>query len=358
MRLSRCFLATVGIVLISVSAGCVSDVPTESFVSLTPVASSGAPLSSSPDIALADENTACVINSYEFQIHCGDRRGSVVAIFGREGEGPGEYRNPAYVERGPDGTLGVFDLKLARMTVFGPTGVRLSETKLPPVFFPTGPFGRTVKGHYLTVPEATRIRTELEVGSGEVLWERSGPNDLAETECGVLGPGLPGPDGGYVFRACESELVFLPDRDADHATVVSAPTYVPELPNERDVDAYREDLAAMAGGMSMSASAMDPYLDGFREEPKTWFLVPRSLAYDDKGRLWVATTHDRDAFSYLDLYAGVDYAGTVRIRDRLMGYDLLGSTLAALVERPPGPDGIATRAIDWYRIDGLELGLR
>ena len=215
-----------------------------------------------------------------------------------------------------------------------------------------------VKGHYLTVPEATRIRTELEVGSGKVLWERSGPNDLAETECGVLGPGLPGPDGGYVFRACESELVFLPDRGADHATVVSAPTYVPELPNERDVDAYREHLAAMAGGMSMPASAMDPYLDGFREEPKTWFLVPRSLAYDNKGRLWVATTHDRDAFSYLDLYAGVDYAGTVRIRDRLMGYDLLGSTLAALVERPPGPDGIATRAIDWYRIDGLELGLR
>ena len=66
MRLSRYFLATVGIVLIPVVAGCVSDVPTESFVSLTPVASSGAPLSSNPDIALADENTACVINSHEY----------------------------------------------------------------------------------------------------------------------------------------------------------------------------------------------------------------------------------------------------------------------------------------------------
>jgi len=38
-----------------------------------------------------------------------------------------------------------------------------------------------------------------------------------------------------------------------------------------------------------------------------------------------------------------------------MGYDLLGSTMAALVERQPDRDGIARRAIDWYRIDGLDF---
>ena len=38
-----------------------------------------------------------------------------------------------------------------------------------------------------------------------------------------------------------------------------------------------------------------------------------------------------------------------------MGFDLLGSTLAALVERAPGPDGIARREIDWYRIDGPDF---
>ena len=49
-------------------------------------------------------------------------------------------------------------------------------------------------------------------------------------------------------------------------------------------------------------------------------------------------------------------AATVRIRDRLMGYELMGSTLVALVERRPGPDGIAQRAIDWYDIGALEIG--
>ena len=38
-----------------------------------------------------------------------------------------------------------------------------------------------------------------------------------------------------------------------------------------------------------------------------------------------------------------------------MGYDILGSTLVALVERKPDPDGIAAKAIDWYDIGDLEF---
>ena len=81
-----------------------------------------------------------------------------------------------------------------------------------------------------------------------------------------------------------------------------------------------------------------------------------ALVFDSLERLWVATTRDRDNFSYLDIWIGTEYAGTVRIRDRLMGYDILGSTLAALVERKPGPDGVALRAVDWYDIGDVEFG--
>ena len=45
----------------------------------------------------------------------------------------------------------------------------------------------------------------------------------------------------------------------------------------------------------------------------------------------------------------------MRIRDRLMAYDILGSTLVAFVERKPGRDGIAAGAIDWYDIGDLEF---
>ena len=90
-------------------------------------------------------------------------------------------------------------------------------------------------------------------------------------------------------------------------------------------------------------------------KPKIAFLGTRTLVFDSKDRLWYATTRDRDDFSYLDVWVETTYAGTVRIRDRLMAYDILGSTLVAFVERKPGRDGIAAGAIDWYDIADLEF---
>ena len=52
------------------------------------------PLSQSTSIALADQNTACVIVSYEVQAHCVERAGTVVGRFGRKGDGlPGEFQS-------------------------------------------------------------------------------------------------------------------------------------------------------------------------------------------------------------------------------------------------------------------------
>ena len=94
----------------------------------------------------------------------------------------------------------------------------------------------------------------------------------------------------------------------------------------------------------------------YRKTPKRWFLTPEPINFDFKGRLWVATTRDRDTYSYVNIWNGQQHTGTLRIRDRLMGFDLLGTTFAALVERTPGPNGIAQRAIDWYDISALGFG--
>ena len=169
--------------------------------------------------------------------------------------------------------------------------------------------------------------------------------------------GWPRPEGGYVFWACARELVFLDHEDSVSATVVISPTYFEEMPNDRDARAYLSSVRHLAGGVSLPKSTTDAYLSDFRSKPKPWHLASSTaLGFDSHGRLWVGTTRDRDTFSYLDIWAGSEYVETVRIRDRLIGYDLLGATLAALVERAPGSDGIARRAIDWYSIDGLDVG--
>ena len=101
---------------------------------------------------------------------------------------------------------------------------------------------------------------------------------------------------------------------------------------------------------------MEPYAESYRTSPKSWYLGADALRFDGEGRLWAATTRDRDRFSYFDVWAGTEHLGMVRIHDRIIGYDLYGETLAVLVERRPAPDGAAPRAIDWYDIGGLEFG--
>ena len=360
----RTHTAAVAAFFTATVAACFPEAEIQPFVSLEPVASSEAPLSENGDIALVSEDVACVINSFEFQIQCGGRAGRVVGAFGGEGDGPGEFRRPAIVERGTDGTLGVVDLGLTRLTLFQPSGILLSETQMPPGFAGHALAGGLLFGTSFATsftPERRGRRfspgvAEVDVISGEVLWTRSGIDEFVETGCGTVGLGWPNPGGGYVFWACDRELIFLNHKDAVTATVVASPTYFEEFPNERDVDAYLSDIARLTG-RSPPVSEMERYAESHREKPKQWILGSTSaLGFDSQGRLWVATTRDRDAFSYLDIWMGTEYAGTVRIRDRLMGYDLFGATLVALVERAPGRDGVAQRAIDWYSIDGLDFG--
>ena len=212
---TRCRLrdALKAALILATSVSCAPEQAVESLVRLSPVASIPAPLSTSTEITLVDEDTACVINSYEVQVRCSDRAGLVVGAFGREGEGPGEFLAMGALERGPDGTIGVFDWRAGRMTDFRPDGVRLSETPVPRLFLPAAPFGSVINGYYLALPSDTvvglAVLADVDVTSGEVLWARDGLDDLIESECGWVAPGRPIPGGGYVFRSCQSELVWF-----------------------------------------------------------------------------------------------------------------------------------------------------
>ena len=330
-------------------------------LALSPSAASPAPLSVSRRIALADEETACVIDSFEYRVVCRGREGEELATFGREGDGPGEFRGLRLVARVSPGRLGVVDSRLNRLTIFNATGDRVSDVTLPPGYLADGIREATVFGFDIDMTAFSpgdsilpRIYLEVGINSGEVTWKRGGMNGIADTECGGLQNGVPRPGAGYVFWACRRELVFLDDRDADAATVVRSPAYREELPSDRDVEAFAEGLTRLGGRMPMPRSAAEPYVEAFREEPRRWFNAPHALVFDSRDRLWVATTLDRHTFSYFEIWIGTEYAGSVRVLDRAMGFDLFENTLAVLVERQPGPDGIAPRGIDWYDIRDLD----
>lgn len=339
-------------------AACVETGSPAQSVALHPFAASPAPLSDNKSVALLDGNTVCVIESFEIRVRCADRKGTTVGTFGAEGEGPGEFLNPVHVFRESAGSVAVYDRKLARLAVFEPVGTLLSEMTLRRPFWIHGTSGKRLYGEVgLGMgPAGPEVEIQLlDRCSGDIVWQRS-IYGIAKTECGSVGSGRPRPDGGYVFWACDSDLVFLDDLNGRDGKVVPMPTYTAELPNERDVDAYLYDMARLGGVMSLPESAMEPYVTAFQERPKKWFHGSRTFNYDGYDRFWVATTRDHDTFSYFEVWEGTEYMGAVRIRDRLIGYDILGSTLVALVERRPDENGIAARGIDWYDIADVDFG--
>ena len=343
-------------------SGCASErADLSETIILSPLASHGAPISASNHVAILSEEIVCVINSYESHIHCVDRSNGNVAIFGGEGRGPGEFASLSGIGRSRDGHVVAMDIGEDRLTFFRPNGTLVSETRLPQSFSPTELHGDRLYGFELVMPDfVTEFRPsyvpmEVDIFSGEVLWKRTGLADVVDREC--FNPAIGGstPGGGLIFQVCEYELVFFVDKDALTATVFSSPSYVEALPNERDLAAYMDDiipLRSLAG--PIPESEMDAIAAEFLEKPKEWLLKPAPFGFDNQDRLWVATTRDRDALSYFDVWSDTTYVGAVRVEDRLLGFDIYDSTLVTLVERALDQDGIGERAIDWYDLGEID----
>ncbi len=158
--------------------------------------------------------------------------------------------------------------------------------------------------------------------------------------------------------ACEGHLIFV--GDTGDATVLRAPTYLAELPDERDVARFEEFLMVVNRLNDRPASeSVDENLESYRATPKKYSLGTDHQLFDAANRYWVATQRDTHEWSYLDVYENAEYVGSVKVRDRLRAFDFLGSTLVVLVDRQVGADdadGIPDRALDWYEIGDLALG--
>ena len=326
------------------------------------------PLSESDEVALlADERTACVVDSYEGQIRCVDSEGAVAGVFGRKGEGPGEFGSPGDLARGEEGTVGVLDSELGRFTVFEPSGAYVSDVMSPvSLFEPLPSFGTVLSGVSLDVmvmldggtSGSLMTRFDVNVATGEVVREEASPSGPWDVACGEVTYGIPDRAEGWVFLACEGHPIFV--GNTGDATVLRAPTYLAELPDERDVARFEEFLMAVNRLNGRPASEfVDENLESYRVTPKHYFLSTADQLFDAANRYWIATQRDTHEWSYLDVYENAEYVGSVKVRDRLRAFDLLGSTLVVLVDRQVGPDdadGIPDRALDWYDIGDLPFG--
>ncbi len=331
------------------------------------IGTAAVPLSESEEVALlADERTACTIDSYESQVRCVDVEGTVIGAFGRIGEGPGEFARPVYLTRGEEGTVGVVDPELSRFTVFEPTGAYLSDVTLRGrLFDPLPSFGTVVSGlslDYMAMlggetSGSLMTRFDVNISSGELVREGGSPRGPWDVECGQAVYGIPDRAEGWVFVACEGHLIFIGDEG--NATVLRAPMYVPELPNARDVARYKEELMAFQIGLGLPPPPdIAERLESYRVTPKHYYLSTAHQLVDNNNRYWIATQRDTYEWSYLDVYENAKYVKSVKVRGRLRAFDVVRSTLVVLVYRQVGEDnadGIPGRTLNWYDIGDLRL---
>ena len=363
-RLVPCGTAAVLILGTSSCAGPNARSAQEFVLSLEPLAESRAPYSRSRGIALLSDSVACVVDDYNVEIYCASPQDRLWT-FGRRGEGPGEFRGSLILQPGPEGALAAFDLGLERVTVFqtsstGPTTV-LSSSPMPSLI-PVTPLSSTVAGAYYNLQAGMLHQVEAEATSGRFVWERFVSPELVQCRDGVtsnattLGIGHPIPGGGLVFVTCQGQkTVWFANRDDRlPSAVIDSPTYTENYPSERDVATYIQGMKAMTGG-AVEPSRAD--LDEFRSKPVPWSR-DSGHTVDERGRFWVATTRDREAFSYIDVYEAQAYVGTVRVRHSMVAFDRRGSGLVVLVDRPlrdDDPGGVPRRGIDWYDVSGLSF---
>jgi len=152
------------------------------------------------------------------------------------------------------------------------------------------------------------------------------------------------PSGDMAFKTCQQDLV-LWRSSADGVTTFRDPTYLAQLPTTREIEDHRDGLER-AFDMPVSESELLRY----RHTPKGLTITGRPLIYDSRGRLWVATQRDRERSSFLSVFDDTLYIGSLRVRDRIEGFDVLDSTVAVLVESLGAQPGIGERRIDWYRL--------
>ncbi|MCZ0936840.1 MAG: hypothetical protein OXJ54_16890 [Gemmatimonadetes bacterium] len=359
---------TRGIAIAAVLA-CACGEPSDSdspYVRLDPYASVVSPPSQRDEVVLLEGGTACVTETYWYRVVCTDPDGDSFR-FGKEGEGPGEFTDPVDILRGPAGTIGVTDRRLNRLSVFSRFGQFMaSRPGLPNRLSFSSPSAMegTMAARYMKSDPgvgSSFVQAEIDAATGRMIWERTFPEEADVVDCSTSWPGRDGASlgagysdgrGGLLFVTCFGEfLVWYADRDTEDPTAIVRSTYVERYPSD-------EDVAALMGWLnSQPAGGFRPFSgeDEIRERPKVWY---GARVVDDGRRFW-AVSHWNSvddvipALSYIDMFRlteqGPQHALTLQVADKVVAMDVLGNTLAVLVQRDVG-GVIPERRVNWFDV--------
>jgi hypothetical protein len=265
------------------------------------------------------------------QVVCVDPTSGTTHRFGRQGEGPGEFRSTRSMTTTPDGGMLVFDWKNARLTTItrdwklgGTTPLTQNLTLVRPATADSVlALGGKREYELLSVSlhdGKSAVRFAPALGDSAGIFQ--GPHDY---DYGLwLAPRKPG--GWFVVGAWKYQILI----EDDHGTKQSAfgRTLPPELPSAREVSEMRTWMArAIPGAMA----AVDRLTAEWAKTSKA--AITHAPAVDGDGRLWVVTGRVRADSTELDAFdASGKFLGTFRVSGAVDALAIRGHDLYVIVE--------------------------
>jgi hypothetical protein len=306
-----------------------------------------------PDVVVLRSGPVCVPDTYLHKVRCFDPASREWTAFGREGSGPGEFRalGPLIRVAGRDSLIGVVDIRHNRFSVHDADGLYHGGYSVPPLFRPISEVGpRALSGlwvSYAPTEQRTGRLARLDAQTGTSLAQVTMEERVGAGESTAgFARGVELNDGTMVLNITRHRFARF-SADGHKLADLELPDHLraPIYPTERDIEVFRYELRRLFGREPSQAQ-----VEEFSNKPMHPVVREANLRVGPHQTVWVASARDRVLHSYLDVFHADHYLGSVQVRHRLLGFDVLGDTLVVLVERPEEDVAGPVRGLDWYRI--------
>jgi hypothetical protein len=237
--------------------------------------------------------------------------GRLVHVVGREGEGPGEYRQIDGFQLMQDGAVAVLDSRISRITVYEPAGDVRTSHRFPVSFFTRDMFTVDPEGNFYIKARAKRFAPDEFVLDPELTWIKI--NSSGQVVDSVAIPHGPLPPvqsygGPYSIRTpslvvARSPLGYFVTGNPNRYSFDIHRPGGPPLRIEREhapvqlSRAERSEWEAMANYLSKQPIGMSMRIVNGRPDtlkgPTTRYTVPaakpayRTISFDSEGAIWI-----------------------------------------------------------------------
>ena len=282
------------------------------------------------------------------QVVCIDPTSGTTHRFGRQGEGPGEFRSTRSMTTTPDGGMVVIDWKNSRSTTITrdwKLGITTPLTQNLTVVRPATADSILALGGkrgYELLSVSLRdgksaVRFAPALGDSAGIFQ--GPHDY---DYGFwLAPRKGG--GWFVVSPWKYQILIEDEHGIKRSTF--GRTLPPELPSPREVIEMR---TWMAKANPRALATVDRLTAEWAKTPKA--VIPHAPAVDGDGRLWVVTGRVRADSTELDAFdAGGKFLGTFRVPGAVNAMAIRGNDLDLIVEFLSGENDGAQGVLH-YRI--------